>query len=184
MKKIINYCKVRFRKWLNEELWLEDYIKAGLKIGKNVSIQPGVIFDISHCWLIEIQDNVILAPNTYILAHDTSTKKLVGQVRLGKVIIEKNAFIGARTIVMPNVIIGENSIIGSNSVVTRNIPCNVIAAGNPARVICTLEEYRAKVEDDFARSPQYDYSYTIYGGITDEKKKQMINEIIKSGYVV
>jgi len=65
--KIINFLRARFRKWLLEEITLKDYVNAGLKLGNNVSIQPGVIFDISHVWLIEIGDNVIIAPQAYIL---------------------------------------------------------------------------------------------------------------------
>ena len=181
--KLINYLRARFRKWLNEEIWLEDYIKAGLKIGKNVSIQPGVIFDISHAWLIEIDDNVIIAPQTYILAHDTSTKRCCGMTRLAKVYIGQNVFIGAGSFIMPGVTIAENSIIGANSVVTKNIPPNVVAVGNPAKIICSVEEYKNKVLEDFNKSPQYDYTYTLNGGITEEKKKEMINAISKNGYV-
>ena len=45
---------------------------------------------------------------------------------------------------MPNVAIGPNSIIGAGSVVTKNVPPNCIYAGNPARYICSLDEYRTK----------------------------------------
>lgn len=54
------------------------------------------------------------------------------------IIIKRNAYIGARAIVLGGVTIGENSIIGAGSVVTRNIPDNVFAAGNPCKVIKPL----------------------------------------------
>ena len=99
--KIINFLRARFRKWLNEEYWLEDYIKVGMKIGKNCDINPGLVVDYSHCWLIEIGDEVIFAPQVYILAHDTSTKKSTGYVRIGKIKIGDHCFIGARVMILP-----------------------------------------------------------------------------------
>ena len=54
------------------------------------------------------------------------------------VIIEDNVWLGLNVIVLKGVTIGKNSVIGAGSVVTRNIPANVIAAGNPCRVIKDL----------------------------------------------
>ena len=53
--------------------------------------------------------------------------------------IEDNVWIGEGVVILPNVIIGENSIIGANTVVTKDIPDDVIAAGNPARIIKRLD---------------------------------------------
>lgn len=55
------------------------------------------------------------------------------------IILEENVFLGARVIVLGGVTIGRDSVIGAGSVVTRDIPPGVIAAGNPAKVIRTLE---------------------------------------------
>lgn len=181
--RIINFIRFRLRKWLLEEITLKDYIKAGLKLGKNVSIQPGVVFDISHVWLIDVGDNVVIAPQAYILAHDTSSKKICGYTRFGKVKIENNVFIGARAMVLPNVTIGENSIIAACSVVTKSIPPNVVAAGNPAKVICTLDEYKSKVMLDFEKSPHFDRSYTI-NNVTELMKDEMNQSIINNGYIL
>jgi len=177
--KYINFIKVRFRKFILEEYWLGDYIKLGMKIGTNCSIQPDLIVDISHCWLIEIEDNVIIAPHVYLLAHDTSTKKYTGYTKVGRIKIKQNAFIGARSIVMPGVTIGENSIIGANSVITGSIPDNVVAAGNPAKVICPLKEYREKVDEIFGNAPVFSEEYTLSGGI-DKKKKDEMRTILSS----
>ena len=55
-----------------------------------------------------------------------------------KIIVEYDAFIGARSFIMPGVKVGKNSIIGSCSVVTKNIPENSVAYGNPATVKKTI----------------------------------------------
>ncbi len=55
------------------------------------------------------------------------------------IIIEDGVWIGARCIILKGVTIGKNSVIGAGSVVTKSIPANSIAAGNPARVIRTIE---------------------------------------------
>ncbi len=55
------------------------------------------------------------------------------------IIIEDGVWIGTRCIILKGVTIGENSVIGAGSVVTKSIPANSIAAGNPARVIRTIE---------------------------------------------
>ncbi len=55
------------------------------------------------------------------------------------VVIGENVFLGDRVTILKGVTIGENAVIGSNSVVTRDIPANVVAAGNPCRVLHPLK---------------------------------------------
>lgn len=186
--KIINFIKSRLRKILLDEIWLEDYIKRGMRIGNNCSIQPGVIFDYSHCWLINIGNNVTIAPQAYILAHDASTKKLLDYTKIGNVIIEDDVFIGARSLIMPGVKIGKGSIIGANSTVTKSIPSGVVAAGNPARIICSVQEYKEKQKLLFKESEinnlVFNIDYTLKGNIDSMKKTEMFNLLEKSnGYI-
>lgn len=61
------------------------------------------------------------------------------QIATAPVVIEKNVFIGARSVVCKGVTIGANSVIGAGSIVTKDIPANTIAAGNPCRVIRPLK---------------------------------------------
>ena len=145
-----------------------------MKLGKDSSIQDQVMLDPSHSWLISIGNRVTLAPRVHILAHDASTKR-----HLGYTLIAPNVFIGAGTIVLPGSTIGDNVIIGAGSVVTGNIPSNNVYAGNPARQICTLEEYLLKRKEQMQRAPLYDESY-IVSNITPDKKLQMISELSKN----
>lgn len=73
----------------------EIAIENGLAIGKNAAIMGEVILDPGHCWLIEIGDNVTIAPRVHILAHDASTRREHGYAKIGRVTIGNNVFIGA-----------------------------------------------------------------------------------------
>jgi tetrahydrodipicolinate N-succinyltransferase len=64
--------------------------------------------------------------------------------KFGPIIIRDNSFIGVNAIIMPSVVIGPSSVVGAGSVVTKDVPPNTVHAGNPARFICTYEEYLAK----------------------------------------
>lgn len=180
IKKIIK--KIIFR--LRAEYTTESLISMGLKVGKNFQRNEDVIIDPSHCWLIEIGDNVVMAPRVHILAHDASTRNHLGYTKIGRVTIGNNVFIGASSIVLPNVKIGSNSIIGANSTVSSDIPDNVVAFGSPAKVICTLEKYIEKNKKLMDVSPVYDEEYTLRKKITSEKKQEQFDALEQSvGYV-
>ena len=137
LRKILEYLR-------GEPQHLDKLIKRGLKVGKNFSRLGGVIIDPSHCYHITIGDNVVLAPRVHILAHDASTGLFMGKTRAANVAIGNNVFIGAGAIILPGVHIGSNVIVGAGSIVTKDIPDKSVVAGNPARVICTLDAYLAK----------------------------------------
>jgi len=184
IRKAVYFIKARIRKYLLDEIWLEDYIKLGMKVGKNCSIQPQVTFDYSHCWLISIGDNVTIAPQAYLLAHDASTKRRLNYAKVGSIVIEDNVFIGARAIVMPGVTIGRNSIVAAGSVVTKSVSEGCIVAGNPARSIMNVEEYLDKMINKLESSEKYGEAYTLHGKITDEKKTEMYEALInRTGFV-
>lgn len=170
---------------LRGEYTTEKLIEMGLTVGSNFKRQENVIIDPSHCWLIEIGNNVTMAPNVHILAHDASTKQFLGYTKLGNVVIKDNTFIGAGTVVLPGVTIGENVIIGANSTVTKDIPSNSVAVGSPARVICSLDEYLNKERARMESAPCYGEEYTLGGNITADKKQQQKEELKdKIGYIV
>lgn len=163
----------------------EKLISMGMTVGKNFNRLHGTILDPSHCWLIEIGDNVTMAPRVHVLCHDASTKKLLGFTKIGRVSIGDNVFIGAETVILPGVTIGNNVIIGANSTVTHDIPNGCLAVGNPARVICSVKEYLEKQKKNMENAPVFGQEYTLQGRITDEKKRQQKNELAegKIGYI-
>lgn len=169
---------------IDDRSQLEIAISNGLQIGKNCHILGECIIDPGHCWLISIGDNVTLAPRVHILAHDASTKRILGYTLIGRVTIGNNVFIGAGSIILPNVKIGSNIIIGAGSVVSRSIPDNCVALGSPARIICSYEDFVEKKKKLFSKSPHYSQEYII-GNITEEKKEQMIKELSNQiGFII
>lgn len=62
----------------------------------------------------------------------------------GCITIAENVFIGLRVTILPNTVIGRNYIIGAGAVVKGNIPEGSVVVGNPAKVICSIEDYKKK----------------------------------------
>lgn len=169
---------------LRGEYTTKKLISMGMKVGNNFGRLNGVILDPSHCWLIEIGDNVTLAPRVHILCHDASTKTFLNYTKIGRVTIGNNVFVGAESVILPGVTIGNNVVIGANSTVTHNIPDNSVAAGTPARVICTLEEYINKEKVRMSNSPVYGEEYTLRKDVPMELRMKQKAELSgKIGYI-
>lgn len=155
------------------------YRRMGVEIGENSYLGSNVTIDYSHYWLIKIGRNVKIGPETLILAHDTSTKDTLGYTKIGIVDIKDGVFIGSKSIILPHVVLGEGSIIGAGSVVTKDVPARVVVAGNPAKVICSTEEYYEKMRTKMTSDNTFDESYTIRKQISDTKKQEMLDSIQK-----
>ena len=169
---------------LRGEYTTEKLISMGMTVGANFGRLNGVILDPGHCWLITIGDNVTLAPRVHILCHDASTKQFLGYTKIGRVTIGDNVFIGAESVVLPGVTIGSNVVIGANSTVTHDIPDGTVAAGTPARVICTLEEYLNKERSRMETAPCYGEEYTLRQNVSMEKRMKQKAELYgKIGYI-
>ena len=160
-------------KMITGEVPTSVLISRGMKVGKDFNRQQGSYIDPTHCFLVEIGNNVTFSIRVTVLAHDASTKKSLGYTKIGKVVIGDNVFVGANATILPNVIIGNNSIIGANSVVSKNIPENCVAAGNPARVLSSLEEFKTKNFDLTKRSKVFGKEYRFSRQMTKEKKEEL-----------
>lgn len=165
---------------INGEVSTQILIKRGLKVGKNFNRQQGSYIDPTHCFLIEIGDNVTFSIRVTLLAHDASTKKSIGYTKIGKIIIGNNVFVGANATILPNVVIGDNVVIGANSVVTKDIPDNCVAAGNPAKVVCSVEEFRQRNNKKMEKARKFGKEYRFSKSMTEQKKKE-IREAVQQG---
>lgn len=152
-----------------------DYCFAnGFKAGKNFKYYSGYPIDANFPWLISVGDDVMLASNVRILAHDASTGKAGAHTKIGIVKIGNNVFIGADSIVLCNTRIGDNVIIGAGSVVTKDVPDNSVYAGNPAQYICSFEEYREKHMTNLETHPIFNQRrWDDWKNSTDEEKEEM-----------
>lgn len=91
---------------------------------------------------VTIGDDVQMGPNIQLL---TATHPIDPTLRRDRweaaqpILIGNNAWLGGGVVVCPGVTIGENTVVGAGAVATRDLPANVVAVGNPARVIRTID---------------------------------------------
>jgi acetyltransferase-like isoleucine patch superfamily enzyme len=144
---------VRFTSWPGKQG------SAEIVIGDYCLIAPGV--RISAAKSIRIGDNCMLAAN--VIISDSDWHGIYNRVRPFRctkpVSIENNVWLGERVIVNKGVTIGENSVIGAGAIVTKNIPANSVAAGNPARVIKTINPNRRMLKRELLFSDPEHYFY-------------------------
>lgn len=149
VKKIIRKIVLGYRS--DSDSYISHMRRKGAHIGERVFVfsPMHVGIDMTRPWLIDIGDDVQITRGVTILTHgyDWSViKGVYGEVlgSSGKVTIGNNVYIGMNTLILKGVKIGNNVIIGAGSIVTHDIPDNCVAVGNPAKVLCSLEEYREK----------------------------------------
>lgn len=153
-----------------------DYlVDQGLTLGENVRIYSEHPFDSLYPWLISVGNNVTITPNVKILAHDASPSAVGAHnyAKVGRVDIGNNVFIGYGTIILCNTKIGNNVVIGAGSVVNRNIPDNSVYAGNPAKLVCTYEEFVIKQKKELELHPKFDLPWYEWKNCTIEEKNKM-----------
>lgn len=144
------------RLWVRLRLW--DLRRKGLDIADDCRMEGLPSFG-SEPYLVHIGRQVALAPGVMFITHDGGTQVFNRQERYRKVIkyghitVGENCVIGARAIILPGVKIGPNSVVAAGAVVTRNVPPNVLAAGNPARPVLPI---RAYAEWALSSTPPYD----------------------------
>ena len=133
MKEVFAEC--------GENCYIELPLRANwgghhLHFGSNIYANSNLtLVDDGH---IYVGDRVMFGPNVTIATanHPIDTELRARGLQYNKdVYIGENAWIGAGVIIVPGVHIGKNTVIGAGSVVTKDIPDNVVAVGNPCRVL-------------------------------------------------
>lgn len=174
---VINKISMLYR----ETFWSfeKQAIMAGVKMGKDNYIA-------SHFWdtepyLISIGNNCAITSGVLLFTHGGARVARFKYPKFdvfGKVIIGNSVYIGKNSLIMPGVKIGDNVLVASGSVVTKSIPSNVVIAGNPAKVVCTIEQYIEKNKK---------YNTNSKGMSIKEKKELLLslpeNMFIKKNYI-
>lgn len=110
---------------------------------------------------IHIGDKVMIGPNVTLCTTGHPVyplyREMVAHYSL-PIHIGNNVWIGAHSVVLPGVTIGDNTVIGAGSIVTRDIPANVVAVGNPCRV---MREITERDREYYFRNLMVDYPYTL-----------------------
>ncbi len=125
----------------NIDIQTPFYIDYGchIEVGDNFFANFNCVFlDCNH---IKCGDNVFLGPNVQIYAAHhpiIAAERIKGPELASPVIIGNNVWIGGGAIICAGVTIGDNTTIGAGSVVVKNIPSNVLAVGNPCKVVKNL----------------------------------------------
>lgn len=135
-------------------VWGKDEKSGRIKIGDYVLISPGT--RISAANEVLIGDGVMMANGVYIT--DSDWHELYDRSRRSETVtpvhIANNVWLGDRCTVLKGVTIGENSVVAACAVVSKDVPANVIVAGNPAVIVKELDPDRPmKTRADYFANP-------------------------------
>ena len=136
-KKIIRFFKRLF--WSLEKRARYD----GVVMGVQNRIES-YFWSSAEPYLIKIGSHCDLTEGAMIYTHGgarVARGKIPNFDVFGKVVLGDRVYVGSGTKIMPGVTVGDNVLIAAGSVVTKSIPSNVVVAGNPAKYICSIDEY-------------------------------------------
>lgn len=195
IKERIKYCVGRYEflyilyslyKKRNETLSIiKKRLKRKNEIDANQFYKLGIKCRIGKCdfgndsQLISIGDNVSLSDGIKFINYSPTAEhfdKVIGEglnknIRdIGSIKIENNVFIGSNAILFPNVVIGENSYVMAGSVVMESIPPNSVACGNPAKIVCSINDWYERIKSVNEEYPWY-YKELSHDKIVRERKK-------------
>lgn len=156
------------------ELWARrssnSYCKylrdKGCDIGKDSYIYPNAIIDYTRPSLVSIGKKCFINQNFKLFTHDWVSRVFIGMDNQflnssGEVTIGNNVSFGHDVTVLKGVRIGDNCFIGAGSIVTKDIPANSVAAGIPAKVLMTIDQYYEKRLEQ-SEQEALDYARSIY----------------------
>lgn len=148
MNKIRRLFIKLFPRLMKSQDLIDILRREGVEVGTGtVFYYPySITVDMSRPWMVSIGEYCKITKGVIILAHDYSRSVIrrshgliIGEA--GITTIGNNVFIGMNSVILMGSTIGNNCIVGAGSVVKGNFPDNSVIAGNPAKVICTLEQY-------------------------------------------
>lgn len=146
-RKLKRFYQIKIKKQDPMELRIAALRRSGMQIGERCRIFSNI--QSNEPYMIRIGDNVTVSGDVSFCTHDNGIiKVLAGKTDVvGPITVGNDCFIGMHSILMLGVTLGDNCIVGAGSVVTHSFPPHTVLAGNPARRICSTEEYAEKNRD-------------------------------------
>jgi maltose O-acetyltransferase len=157
--KLVRGVREKLNQVRRERRW-RTLRAMGMNLGTDVWLPDTTWIDTDYCFLITIGDHCGFGGDCLILAHDAQMDEFLDAGRIGRVVIHDSCHIGSRSVILPGVEIGPRTIVGANSVVSRSLPPETVCAGNPAKVICSLDEYLSKHRRKIAEGATFPYEKT------------------------
>lgn len=193
---------------LPEKEYLSFLRHFGISIGDDTYISTNSVVDYTRPSLVTIGSNCYLNSGFILLTHDWVTgvlRHVYGEFinSSGRVNIGNNVGTGYNVTILKGVTIGDNVFIAANSLVNKDIPSNCIAGGCPAKILCTLDEYRKKrllqyeaeaidyarsITERFHRVPKVEEFYEEFSLFADGENEDLYNtlkipsQLGKTGY--
>ena len=177
--------KIKLRQY--DDFTISKYFrKQGAQIGKNNRILIRSLGESPR--LISIGDHCTISSEVAMLTHDGAgwifTNEIPSLQRFGTITILDNCFIGAQAMLLPDVRIGPNAVVGARAVVTKDVAPGTIVAGNPARVISTIDALKKKMIHLWNKQKPQGYladlhDGTIYHPKTIQQAKQRDKEMLE-----
>lgn len=178
----------RIQRWWakrNSQSYIKHLRRNGVKIGDNCLFRDprSFIMDLQRAHLITIGSNVQFNLNNRLIAHDNLAQifRLKYNDYLpsnGHIIIGNNVIFAQNVTVLKGVTIGDNCFIGYGATVTHDIPANSVAAGTPAKVICSIDDYYEKRKKEALLE-----SFEFARGIQDRYHRRPVPEDFRESFV-
>lgn len=157
----------------------EELRKHGAVIGNNFRNLSGPDVFSTEPFLVEVGDNVTFSTNVKLYPHDGSIgvirnlyPEFKNADRMGFIKLGNNIVVGHGAMILSGVTLGDNIIVGAGAIVTKSFPSNVVIAGVPAKIICSVEDYFNKHKDEFIDVK------TATKGKCEEEKIRIIREMV------
>ncbi len=143
------------------------YRSRGMKIGERCYIGANVTFGRGGKDPIVIGDDCIITGCT-ILGHDASPALFLEELQGTSIFDRKSykketrignrVFIGVNAVVLAGITIGDNCIVGAGAIVCHDVPSGSVVAGNPAKIISSIEDFKKKYKNIYLKNPEFFYS--------------------------
>ena len=134
--------------------FLKKHSKSPLKYAREIGVIVGQgtrIADHNHWpsepYLISIGDNCAITDGVKFYTHGGGRlfrNEIPDFDCFGKILIGNNVYIGAGSKIMAGVVIEDDVLVAAGSIVSKSVPSGMVVGGNPAKIICTMEEYKQR----------------------------------------